>query len=356
MISPFSPRARARSIFPSFYLSPTLPVVNPFSNPEDDEDTSSLPFDLTRARTPSLPLDSFCRPQYNGGEFDPPFSSFLEPRPKRNAQLDHLMVVSFGISKKALIDDFEQWPELASELEKFSFKRYLGMVNWSCVFDPKDRWLSPQPPPEAPPETTQIYLIGSQPPSLEYFPKFIKEMYPNEAAGLCRAISTAPPTEAMAEGARPPYQIKGPPLLHRKLETGYLYTTDSVGVRTKSVTPYKSAEGTAKGWRIYTEVSSNCDDRFEEAEDKLWKLRADYKVQHNPEEPMPFYTLEGGKLLAYGIEHQLRLADYDVPVEVSLDIDVDEEIEDPCDFKKEMIGVRRFVQRWSSRYKCEQTA
>ncbi|KAG9048930.1 hypothetical protein FS837_011667 [Tulasnella sp. UAMH 9824] len=262
------------------------------------------------------------------------------------------MVVSFGISKKALIDDFKQWPELASELEQLSFKRYLGMVACSSVFDPKDRWLSPQPPPEAPPESTQLYLIGSQPPSIDYFPNFLKEMYPSEAAGLCRAISTAPRAEPTADEARQPYQLTGPPLICRKLETGYLYTTTTVNVRAKSVTPYKSADGTTKGWRIvHNGISSICDDRFKDVEDKLWQLWAEYKRQHNSKEPMPGYELEGGKFFLNGIEHQLRLAEYDVPVEVSLDIDVDEELEDPCDFKKEVTAVRRTLYKYRENLK-----
>ncbi|KAG8923457.1 hypothetical protein FRC01_012741 [Tulasnella sp. 417] len=262
----------------------------------------------------------------------------------RTKQLKESMVVSFGISKKVLVDDFKQWPELAAEIENFDFKRYLGMVAWSSVFDPNGRWFGPQPPPEAPPENAHLYLIGPEPPQPEYFPNFIKEMYPSKASSMCRAISTAPQRKATAEEARPPYQIEGPPLRFRNLETAYLYNSNIFNVRAKSVTPYKAAEGAVEGWAIrYDGKSSKRDKYFKEAEDTLYWLRAEYKMEHNIEEPLPGYTLEGGKMLWYGIEARLRLAAYEAPVEVSLDIDTEEDIGDPCDFKKEITAVRRPV-------------
>ncbi|KIO29890.1 hypothetical protein M407DRAFT_226026 [Tulasnella calospora MUT 4182] len=328
MTSPFTP-TRASSL-----------SGNPFSNPEYSGNELDRTSPFTPSRASSLSGDPFANPEYRGSELDPPLLWHEE-------QLKPSMVVSFGISKKALVDDFKRWPELASELEQFNFKRYLGMVIFSDVFDPKHRWLSPQPPPEAPPESTQLYLIGSKPPSPEYFPNFIKEMYPSEASSLCRAISTSLQVEATTEEALPPYQIEGPPLRCRKLKTAYLYTSDTFKVRTRSVAPCESAEGTAGGWSIFHNgVSSLLDRHFQDAEDRVFRLRAEYKMQHNPEEPMPGRTLEGGKQLLDGIEERLRLAEYDVPVEVSLNIDVEEEIEDPCQFKKEVTAVRRTLYKY----------
>lgn len=284
--------------------------------------------------------------------YNPEDDPFFDPPPRREPQLQQPMMVSFSISKKALRDDFKRCPELVAELEQFTFKRYLTYVGGSFIFDPKDRWDGPNPPSHAPPENIKLCLIGAQPPSLEYFPNFVKVLHPGGVSGMCRTITTSSqeaeetPNADADEHARPAYRIEGPPLCRRKLETAYLYTSHTFHAMAVSVTPCKSADGTATGggWEILHKGDClSFEQYYDEAEEKVFRMWKEYRKQHDPDEPILGLTLEDGKQLNDGIDRNLRLADYKVPVDVFLDVDDQDGIEDPCDFKKEVTDVRRFV-------------
>ncbi|KAG9048932.1 hypothetical protein FS837_011669 [Tulasnella sp. UAMH 9824] len=211
------------------------------------------------------------------------------------------MLIAFNISVEGLRQEFAEWPEFVAKVELMKFKRYYAYVYASSIHDPLGVWNGPDRPPGIPAERLRIALIGPERPRLAYFNKTADSLHPDERMDI------------------------------KKLEI--------IG---GCLNP--SPRGPEQRWMIMDEdEKERFEEFFIEDQGRIEELEKEYHRQH-PDEPEVWYTLEDGKLLLDGIDINLGLAYYSVPVDAFLDLDDQDKIEDPCDFEAEVSAVRRHVE------------
>ncbi|KIO29887.1 hypothetical protein M407DRAFT_20954 [Tulasnella calospora MUT 4182] len=271
--------------------------------------------------------------------------------PPPEPQLESRMLVTFTISAPTIQREWAEWPEFVAKVEHMKFKRYHAYVYRSSIYDPIGLWKAPNRPPNAPPEKVRLALIGPAPPKPEYYsgkigfqdPKVSSELYHPVALKVKRWF----PVWTQRKGSREPIKVDGPEFRRCNVEPAYLYTGRRVEVIGIFASP--SSREPENRWTI---ASNEEDDRlgrsFLEDEIKLRKLAKDWDRDY-PNEPPAGYTMEytkaGETTMLDGINANIELASYCVPVEFSFDMDNQDKVEDPCDFVKEVTTIRKALYR-----------
>lgn len=251
------------------------------------------------------------------------------------------MLVTLTISVRGLKHEFALFPEILAEIDQMEFKRYHAYIYVSTIYDPLGLWRGPDQPTLPPPERTRIALIGSFPPGPDYFDRATKSLSPGGMADMCHpiALTTEPGARHEQEQARKPIQVRGPTLSRCKFDSVYVYTSKKIEVTSVSLNP--STRGSGISWTVLDkEEDRRLARSLMEDGAKTEHFRREYEQKH-PEEPPVAHTIEDGKLLLDGIESSALLAQYSMPVEIFLDLDDQDTIEDPCDFHREVIRVRK---------------
>ncbi|KAG9018103.1 hypothetical protein FRB90_012254 [Tulasnella sp. 427] len=291
----------------------------------------------TSSAKTSLPLEMDMEDE------DPISISVPPPLP----QLDARMLVTFQISTTALQREWQDWPDFVEQVKRMKFKRYHAYVYLSEVYDPLGLWNSESNRPLNPPlEKVRLALIGTTPPPEEFFNANTISMDPSAAAEMCHPIglrctgSARREESALDEQPRTPLRVNGPELTRCKFDSAYVYTGTRFEVIGTSLSSKPSPDGLTKRWMI---ANFKEDDRlgksFLEDDIRLRKLAKDY---YEEELLPPTFTVEHDIEMIDGIDVKLDFADYyAVPAEISLDLDVEEGIQDPCDFWEEVVSIRR---------------
>ncbi|KAG8923458.1 hypothetical protein FRC01_012742 [Tulasnella sp. 417] len=255
------------------------------------------------------------------------------------------MLIAFTISVEALRHEFAEWPEFVAKVELMKFKRYYAYVYVSSIYDPLGVWDGPDRPPGIPAERLRVALIGPDRPTLSYFNKAADTLHPSKRRDMCHLLGFASNkgTSAMIEPSqgREPLRVQGPQFNRCKFNSAYIYTSrklEIIGACLKH-----SSRGPEQSWMILNEDEKErlYESVFED-QGMIETLEKEYHKQH-PDEPQVWYTVEDGKLLLNGIDINIGLAHYSVPVEAFLDLDDQDMIEDPCDFEAEVSAIRRQV-------------
>ncbi|KAG9048933.1 hypothetical protein FS837_011670 [Tulasnella sp. UAMH 9824] len=273
--------------------------------------------------------------------------------PPPQPQLKPRMLVTFTISLATIQSEWPDWPEFIAEVEHMKFKRYHAYVYMSSIHDPFNLWKAQNRPPNPPPEKVRLALIGPAPPKPDYYLAKIGFQDPVVAGELYHPVGfkvkTRLPVREERKESREPLKVNGPEFRQCNVEPAYLYTGRRHEVIGISTSP--SARGTENRWMIATNAE---DDRlgqsFLEDEIKLRKLANDWD-RDNPEDFDAKYTRDGETPLSDGINPNIELDSYRVPVEFSMDMDSQDQLEDPCDFVKEVTAVRSALYRNYKRLK-----
>ncbi|KAG8988193.1 hypothetical protein FRB90_002888 [Tulasnella sp. 427] len=278
-------------------------------------------------------------------------SQYRAPTPPPcNPPLREPTLISFRISKDTLKRDFHKYPEFVEEINKLTFKRYLAFADVSPATSRVAWWKVDVPEYRLRTEDVNLSLIGTRRPLPEFFPECVRELYAAEAGTLCRPIHLHPPTKD-DDGERG-YDLHGPALEHLTLPTAYLYTTHRYQVSIPTLThrnpqaqadaepqSLTSASLTKRKWKIlYDGDSLNFDDKFLDAEFKIRELWTEYGKDHPQETAKPCMHIDR---FFEGLGDRIPFPDYYLPIDASLDIDVDEkEVEDPCGFQRELDSIQ----------------
>ncbi|KAG9048931.1 hypothetical protein FS837_011668 [Tulasnella sp. UAMH 9824] len=272
------------------------------------------------------------------------FNDTEEPLPLPPLRFQSGMLISFTISVEVLRQDFAEWPEVVAKFERMKFKRYYAYVYYSAAYDPLGVWGGPDRPSGVPPERVRIAMIGPTRPGSAYFNKAANSLHPGEKSNMCHLIDFSPRIESPAmieqDQSRNPLRVRGPRFNRCKFSSAYIYTSKKLEIIGTCL--YPSLRGSEHCWVLDEDEDSRLERSFMEGQGKIDTLQKQYNKQH-PEEPPVGYTLEDGKLLLDGIDINIGLADYTVPVEAFLDLDDQDKIEDPCDFEAEVSAIRRQV-------------
>lgn len=280
---------------------------------------------------------------YQGASDD---DQLVQSIPPPQPQLKSRMLVTFTISLPTIQTEWPDWPEFLAEAERMKFKRYHAYVYMSSIHDPFNLWKAQNRPPNPPPEKVRLALIGPAPPKPDYYPAEIGFQDPVVSGGLYHPVAfkvegRLPAREERKE-SREPLKVNGPEFRQCNAEPAYLYTGRRLEVIGVSTSP--SARGPENRWMIATHQE---DDRlgqsFLEDDIKLRKLAKDWDRAH-PEDFAATYTREGETPLLDGIKANIELESYRVPVEFSMDMDIQDKLEDPCDFVKEVMAIRRYAR------------
>ncbi|KAG8913692.1 hypothetical protein FRC00_001823 [Tulasnella sp. 408] len=272
-----------------------------------------------------------------------PFSHEYQPPPPLRFQ--PRMLIAFNISVEGLRQEFAEWPEFVAKVERMEFKRYYAYVYASSVYDPLGVWSGPDRPPGIPAERLLVALIGPERPRLAYFNKAADSLHPDERRDMCHLIGSTSGRDNSAiiqQGQRrEALRIQGPQFNRCKFNSAYIYTSKKLEIVGGCLKP--SSRGPEQRWVIMDEdENERLEESFFEDQGRIEDLQKEYHRQH-PNEPKVWYTLEDGKLLLDGIDINLGLAHYSVPVDALLDLDDQDTIEDPCDFEAEVSAIRRQV-------------
>ncbi|KAG8913691.1 hypothetical protein FRC00_001822 [Tulasnella sp. 408] len=273
-----------------------------------------------------------------------PFNHEYQPLPPLRFQ--RRMLIAFNISVEGLRQEFAEWPEFVAKVELMELKRYYAYIYASSIYDPLGVWNGPDRPPGIPPERLRVALIGPDRPRLAYFNKAADSLHTDERRNMCHLIRVVSGKDDSATTQqlqhREPLRVQGPPLKRCKLNSAYVYTSKKLEIIGGSLNP--SSRGPEQRWMIMDEdENERFEDSFIEDQGRIEDLEKEYHRQH-PDEPEVWYTLEDGKLLLDGIDIDLGLAHYSVPVDAFLDLDDQDTIEDPCDFEAEVSAIRRQVE------------
>ncbi|KIO29888.1 hypothetical protein M407DRAFT_5909 [Tulasnella calospora MUT 4182] len=272
-----------------------------------------------------------------------PFKHEDQPLPPLRFQ--PRMLIAFTVSVEAIRQEFANWPEFVAKVELMKFKRYYAYVYFSTIYDPLDVWDGPDRPAGIPPERLRVALIGPDRPRLAYFNKAADSLPPDERRDMCHLIGFASDkeTSAMIEQNqhREPLRVQGPQFNRCKFNSAYIYTSKKLEIIGSRLNP--SSRGPEQRWMIMDEdENERLGESFIEDQGRVEHLQKEYHQQHL-DEPQVWYTLEDGKLLLDGIDIDLGLARYSVPVDAFLDLDDQDVLEDPCDFEAEVSAIRRQV-------------
>ncbi|KAG8923459.1 hypothetical protein FRC01_012743 [Tulasnella sp. 417] len=252
------------------------------------------------------------------------------------------MLISFTISMDVLRQDFGQWPEVIAQFERMKFKRYHAYVYNSAVDNSRGIWNYPNRPPGAPAERVQIAMIGPDHPSPAYFNKAADSLHPDEKSNMCHLLDFSPrmepPDMTEQDQSREPLRVRGPQSNRCKFSSAYIYTSKKLEIR--GTCPHPSSRGSEQLWILDEDEHSRLEASFMEGQGRIDTLQEQYNEQH-PKEPPVGFTLEDGRLLLDGIDIDISLANYIVPVEAFLDFDDQDKVEDPCDFQEEVSTIRR---------------
>ncbi|KAG8913690.1 hypothetical protein FRC00_001821 [Tulasnella sp. 408] len=256
------------------------------------------------------------------------------------------MLIAFTISMEGLRREFIAWPEFLAKVELMKFKRYYAYVYTSSIYDPLGVWDGPDRPPGRPAERLRVALIGPDRPRLAYFNKAADSLQPEERRDMCHLVGFVSGEETSSRieqrQGREPLRIQGPQFNRCKFSSAYVYTSKKLEIIGACLT--HSSRGLDQRWTILDEdENKRLRKSFIEDQGRIEKLQKDYNRQH-PDEPEVFYKLEDGRLLLDGIDINLGLAHYSVPVEAYLDLDDQDTIENPCDFEEEVSAIRRQVE------------
>lgn len=256
------------------------------------------------------------------------------------------MLIAFSISVEGLRQEFAEWPEFVAKVERMKFKRYYAYVYASSVYDPLGVWGGLDRPPGIPAERLLVALIGPDRPRLAYFNKAADSLHPDERRNMCHLIGCTSGQDNSAitqqSQSREPLLIQGPQFNRCKFNSAYIYTSKKLEIIGGCLKP--SSRGPEQCWVLMDEdENERLEESFFEDQGRIEDLQKEYHRRH-PNEPKLWYTLEDGKLLLDGIDINLGLAHYSIPVDALLDLDDQDTIEDPCDFEAEVSAIRRQVE------------
>lgn len=303
----------------------------------------SLVSDISLQQSPSPLLNMASR--MAPSDFSPsdisPSNDEYQPLPPPLFQ--QRMLIAFNISIEGLRREFVAWPDFVAKVELMKFKRYYAYVYASSIYDPLGVWDGPDRPPGRPAERLRVALIGPDRPRLTYFNKAADSLQPDERRDMCHLIGFTSGEETSARVKQPqgrePLRVQGPQFNRCKFGSAYLYTSKKLEIIGACLT--HSSRGPDQRWMILDEDENKRLGRtFIEDQGRIEQLQKEYHRQHS-DEPKVWYTKEDGKLLLDGIDINIGLAHYSVPVEAFLDLDDQDIIEDPCDFEAEVSAIRR---------------